>query len=75
MYYARRKNCFLATRQWSIFCKVSREITIIPRWVAVENPGYKSKGLIVFLDRKPDFKEKVEIIRIGKNFAVGKVVS
>lgn len=59
----------------SIFCKISMEITISPRWVAVENPYYRSKGLIIFIDRRPDFEEEIRIVKTGKNYAVGKVVS
>ena len=57
----------------SIFTKISKENTIESRWTAVENPQYRSRGLIVFLDKHPKEKESIKIVKTGKSYTIGVV--
>ena len=58
-----------------IFTKISKDYSTHPRWTAVENPNYRNKGLVVFLDRRPGENEVIRIVKTGENYAVGVVES
>ena len=62
-------------RDGKIFTKISKDYAINPMWTAVEYPGYRGGGLIVFLNRHPEEKEVIRIIKTGEKYAVGVVDS
>lgn len=63
--------CWPGKLDTNSFCKVVSQNNLP---VAVSDPGYKGKGLVVFLDRVPGPGEVVQIKKVTDKWCAGKVL-